>query len=111
MQKSAKESYEKKVRQRRVMKKIKNLFVTLAVLSSRAVGLSALISAILWALSWWALVCFWQQVWLSTELSIAIAVSTLLFTIPLYISSRSSRNSTNSDAESNMKQMKPKLSH
>ncbi len=35
------------------------------------------------------------------EMSIAIAVSTLLFTIPLYISSRSSRNSTNSDAETN----------
>ncbi|MFM2608214.1 GTPase [Vibrio chagasii] len=84
------------------MKKIKNLFRLLAVLSSGRWGI-ALISAIFPSL---IMMCFGLFLAIKygylLELSIAIAVSTLLFTIPLYISSRSSRNSTNSDAESNI---------
>ncbi|NOI38523.1 GTP-binding protein [Vibrio sp. 070316B] len=83
------------------MKKIKNLFRLLAVLSSGRWGI-ALISAI-----FPSLIMMFFGLFLAIkygyllEMSIAIAVSTLLFTIPLYISSRSSRNSTNSDAEKN----------
>ncbi|CAH7259308.1 GTP-binding protein [Vibrio chagasii] len=84
------------------MKKIKNLFRLLAVLSSGRWGI-ALISAIFPSI---IMMCFGLFLAIKygylLELSIAIAVSTLLFTIPLYISSRSSRNSTNSDAESNI---------
>lgn len=83
------------------MKKIRNLFRLLAVLSRGRWGI-ALISAI-----FPSLIIMGFGVFLAVkygyllEMSIAIAVSTLLFTIPLYISSRSSRNSTNSDAEKN----------
>ncbi|MFM2660956.1 GTPase [Vibrio chagasii] len=84
------------------MKKIKNLFRLLAVLSSGRWGI-ALISAIFPSIIMMGFGLFLAiKYGYLLELSIAIAVSTLLFTIPLYISSRSSRNSTNSDAESNI---------
>ncbi|CAH7062547.1 GTP-binding protein [Vibrio chagasii] len=84
------------------MKKIKNLFRLLAVLSSGRWGI-ALISAIFPSIIMTGFGLFLAiKYGYLLELSIAIAVSTLLFTIPLYISSRSSRNSTNSDAESNI---------
>ncbi|CAH7342063.1 GTP-binding protein [Vibrio chagasii] len=84
------------------MKKIKNLFRLLAVLSSGRWGI-ALISAIFPSIIMMGFGLFLAiKYGYLLEMSIAIAVSTLLFTIPLYISSRSSRNSTNSDAESNI---------
>ncbi|WP_394139943.1 GTPase family protein [Vibrio chagasii] len=83
------------------MKKIKNLFRLLAVLSSGRWGI-ALISAIFPSIIMMGFGLFLAiKYGYLLEMSIAIAVSTLLFTIPLYISSRSSRNSTNSDAETN----------
>lgn len=83
------------------MKKIKNLFRLLAVLSSGRWGI-ALISAIFPSIIMMGFGLFLAiKYGYLLEMSIAIAVSTLLFTIPLYISSRSSRNSTNSDAAKN----------
>ncbi|MCG9694298.1 50S ribosome-binding GTPase [Vibrio sp. Isolate22] len=85
------------------MKKIKNLFRLLAVLSSGRWGI-ALISALFPSIIIMGFGLFLAiKYGYLLEMSIAIAVSTLLFTIPLYISSRSSRNSTNSDAETNTK--------
>ncbi|MGR5557544.1 GTPase family protein [Vibrio fortis] len=83
------------------MKKIRNLFRLLSALSSGRWGI-ALISAIFpsFIMMGFGLFLAIKYGYL-LEMSIAIAVSTLLFTIPLYISSRSSRNSTNSDAEVN----------
>ena len=83
------------------MKKIKNLFRLLAVLSSGRWGI-ALISAIFPSIIMMGFGLFLAiKYGYLLEMSIAIAVSTLLFTIPLYISSRSSRSSTNSDAAKN----------
>ena len=83
------------------MKKIRNLFRLLSALSSGRWGI-ALISAIFPSLIMMGFGLFLAiKYGYLLEMSIAIAVSTLLFTIPLYISSRSSRNSTNSDAEVN----------
>ena len=83
------------------MKKIRNLFRLLSALSSGRWGI-ALISAIFPSLIMMGFGLFLAVKYgYLLEMSIAIAVSTLLFTIPLYISSRSSRNSTNSDAEVN----------
>ncbi|EDK26602.1 hypothetical protein VSWAT3_23704 [Vibrionales bacterium SWAT-3] len=85
------------------MKKIKNLFRLLAVLSSGRWGI-ALISAIFPSIIMMGFGLFLAiKYGYLLEMSIAIAVSTLLFTIPLYISSRSSRNSTESDVEANTK--------
>ncbi|PQJ60287.1 GTP-binding protein [Vibrio chagasii] len=83
------------------MKKIKNLFRLLAVLSSGRWGI-ALISALFPSIIMMGFGLFLAiKYGYLLEMSIAMAVSTLLFTIPLYISSRSSRNSTNSDAAKN----------
>lgn len=83
------------------MKKIKNLFRLLTVLSSGRWGI-ALISAIFPIIIMMGFGLFLAiKYGYLLEMSIAIAVSTLLFTIPLYISSRSSRSSTNSDAAKN----------
>jgi predicted GTPase len=78
------------------MKKIRNLFRLLAALSSGRWGI-ALISAIFPSIIMMGFGLFLAiKYGYLLEMSIAIAVSTLLFTIPLYISSRSSRNSSNS---------------
>ncbi|MDK9760977.1 50S ribosome-binding GTPase [Vibrio sp. D420a] len=83
------------------MKKIRNLFRLLSALSSGRWGI-ALISAIFPSLIMMGFGLFLAVKYgYLLEMSIAIALSTLLFTTPLYISSRSSRNSTNSDAEVN----------
>ena len=80
------------------MKKIRNLFRLLSALSSGRWGI-ALISAIFPSLIMMGFGLFLAiKYGYLLEMSIAIAVSTLLFTIPLYISSRFSRNSTNSEA-------------
>ena len=85
------------------MKKIRNLFRLLSALSSGRWGI-ALISAIFPSIIMMGFGLFLAiKYGYLLEMSVAIAVSTLLFTIPLYISSRSSRNSTNSDAETNTK--------
>ncbi|GMM90579.1 GTPase family protein [Vibrio fortis] len=85
------------------MKKIRNLFRLLSALSSGRWGI-ALISAIFPSLIMMGFGLFLAfKYGYLLEMSIAIAVSTLLFTIPLYISSRSTRNSTNSDAAKNTK--------
>lgn len=85
------------------MKKIKNLFRLLAVLSSGRWGI-ALISVIFPSIIMMGFGLFLAiKYGYLLEMSIAIAVSTLLFTIPLYISSRSSRNSTSSNVETNIK--------
>ena len=83
------------------MKKIRNLFRLLAVLSSGRWGI-ALISAIFPSLIMMGFGLFLAVKYgYLLEMSIAIAVSTLLFTIPLYISSRSSRQPTYSNVSSN----------
>lgn len=83
------------------MKKIRNLFRLLSALSSGRWGI-ALISAIFPSLIMMGFGLFLAVKYgYLLEMSIAIAVSTLLFTVPLYISSRSSRYSTNSDAAKN----------
>ena len=83
------------------MKKIKNLFRLLAVLSSGRWGI-ALISAIFPSIIMMGFGLFLAiKYGYLLEMSIAIAVSTLLFTIPLYISSRSSHHSTNSKQSEN----------
>lgn len=83
------------------MKKIRNLFRLLAVLSSGRWGI-ALISAIFPSLIMMGFGLFLAVKYgYLLEMSIAIAVSTLVFTIPLYISSRSSRESTYSNASAN----------
>ncbi|MFM2600866.1 GTPase family protein [Vibrio fortis] len=85
------------------MKKIRNLFRLLSALSSGRWGI-ALISAIFPSIIMMGFGLFLAiKYGYLLEMSIAIAVSTLLFTIPLYISSRSTRNSTNSDAAKNTK--------
>ncbi|NVN83059.1 MULTISPECIES: GTPase family protein [unclassified Vibrio] len=84
------------------MKKIRNLFRLLAVLSSGRWGI-ALISAIFPSLIMMGFGLFLAVKYgYLLEMSIAIAVSTLLFTIPLYISSRSSREPTYSNAFANL---------
>ncbi|WP_373947830.1 GTPase family protein [Vibrio pomeroyi] len=83
------------------MKKIRNLFRLLAVLSSGRWGI-ALISAIFPSLIMMGFGLFLAVKYgYLLEMSIAIAVSTLVFTIPLYISSRSSREPTYSNASAN----------
>ncbi|MEC7306980.1 GTPase family protein [Vibrio crassostreae] len=83
------------------MKKIRNLFRLLAVLSSGRWGI-ALISAIFPSLIMMGFGLFLAVKYgYLLEMSIAIAVSTLVFTIPLYISSRSSRQLTDSNASAN----------
>lgn len=83
------------------MKKIRNLFRLLAVLSSGRWGI-ALISAIFPSLIMMGFGLFLAVKYgYLLEMSIAIAVSTLVFTIPLYISSRSSRQPTYSNASAN----------
>ncbi|MDK9738457.1 50S ribosome-binding GTPase [Vibrio sp. D404a] len=78
------------------MKKIRNLFRLLSALSSGRWGI-ALISAIFPSLIMMGFGLFLAiKYGYLLEMSIAIAVSTLLFTIPLYISSRASHHSTNS---------------
>ncbi len=73
------------------MKKIRNLFRLLAVLSSGRWGI-ALISAIFPSIIMMGFGVFLAVKYgYLLEMSIAIAVSTLVFTIPLFISSRSSR--------------------
>ncbi|OED74600.1 GTP-binding protein [Vibrio splendidus ZS-139] len=82
------------------MKKIRNLFRLLAVLSSGRWGI-ALISAIFPSIIMMAFGLFLAiKYGYLLEMSIAIAVSTLVFTIPLFISSRSSRKPTYSDSSS-----------
>ncbi|WP_210473547.1 GTPase family protein [Vibrio crassostreae] len=77
------------------MKKIRNLFRLLAVLSSGRWGI-ALISAIFPSIIMMGFGVFLAiKYGYLLEMSIAIAVSTLVFTIPLFISSRSSRDSSN----------------
>ncbi|MEZ8345660.1 GTPase family protein [Vibrio splendidus] len=76
------------------MKKIRNLFRLLAVLSSGRWGI-ALISAIFPSIIMMVFGVFLAiKYGYLLEMSIAIAVSTLVFTIPLFISSRSSRDSS-----------------
>lgn len=83
------------------MKKIRNLFRLLAVLSSGRWGI-ALISAIFPSIIMMGFGVFLAVKYgYLLEMSIAIAVSTLVFTIPLFISSRSSREPTYSDASAN----------
>jgi uncharacterized membrane protein len=83
------------------MKKIRNLFRLLSALSSGRWGI-ALISAIFPSLIMMGFGLFLAiKYGYLLEMSIAIAVSTLLFTIPLYISSRASHNSTNSKQSGN----------
>ncbi|WP_139684989.1 GTPase family protein [Vibrio tasmaniensis] len=83
------------------MKKIRNLFRLLAVLSSGRWGI-ALISAIFPSIIMMGFGVFLAVKYgYLVEMSIAIAVSTLVFTIPLFISSRSSREPTYSDVSSN----------
>lgn len=73
------------------MKKIRNLFRLLAVLSSGRWGI-ALISAVLPSIIMMGFGIFLAiKYGYLLEMSIVIAVSTLFFTIPLYVSSRSSR--------------------
>lgn len=82
------------------MKKIRNLFRLLAVLSSGRWGI-ALISAIFPSIIMMAFGLFLAiKYGYLLEMSIAIALSTLVFTIPLFISSRSSRKPTYSDSSS-----------
>ncbi|MEZ8861632.1 GTPase family protein [Vibrio sp. 10N.247.311.51] len=76
------------------MMKIRNLFRLLAVLSSGRWGI-ALISAIFPSIIMMGFGVFLAVKYgYLLEMSIAIAVSTLVFTIPLFISSRSSRDSS-----------------
>ncbi|WP_373959381.1 GTPase family protein [Vibrio gigantis] len=83
------------------MKKIRNLFRLLAVLSSGRWGI-ALISAIFPSIIMMGFGVFLAiKYGYLLEMSIAIAVSTLVFTIPLYVSSRSSRQPTYSNASAN----------
>ncbi|MEZ8287163.1 GTP-binding protein [Vibrio splendidus] len=95
------------------MKKIRNLFRLLAVLSGGRWGI-ALISAIFPSVIMMGFGVFLAVKYgYLLEMSIAIAVSTLVFTIPLYVSSRSShpssrqssqrssRNSSNNESFSN----------
>ncbi|MFA0145272.1 GTPase family protein [Vibrio lentus] len=83
------------------MKKIRNLFRLLAVLSSGRWGI-ALISAIFPSIIMMGFGVFLAVKYgYLLEMSIAIAVSTLVFTIPLFISSRSSREPTYSDTSAN----------
>ncbi|MEZ9314999.1 GTPase family protein [Vibrio lentus] len=83
------------------MKKIRNLFRLLAVLSSGRWGI-ALISAIFPSIIMMGFGVFLAVKYgYLLEMSIAIAVSTLVFTIPLFISSRSSREPTYSDKSAN----------
>ncbi|MEZ8055412.1 GTPase family protein [Vibrio atlanticus] len=83
------------------MKKIRNLFRLLAVLSSGRWGI-ALISAIFPSIIMMGFGVFLAiKYGYLLEMSIAIAVSTLVFTIPLFISSRSSRKPTYSDTSAN----------
>ncbi|WP_210449310.1 GTPase family protein [Vibrio crassostreae] len=83
------------------MKKIRNLFRLLAVLSSGRWGI-ALISAIFPSLIMMGFGVFLAiKYGYLLEMSIAIAVSTLVFTIPLFISSRSSRKPTYSNESAN----------
>ncbi|PMM19717.1 GTPase family protein [Vibrio lentus] len=83
------------------MKKIRNLFRLLAVLSSGRWGI-ALISAIFPSIIMMGFGVFLAVKYgYLLEMSIAIAVSTLVFTIPLFISSRSSRKQTYSDVSAN----------
>ena len=73
------------------MKKIRNLFRLLAVLSSGRWGI-ALISAVLPSIIMMGFGLFLAiKYGYLLEMSIVIAVSTLFFSIPLYVSSRSSR--------------------
>ncbi|MEZ9174332.1 GTPase family protein [Vibrio kanaloae] len=73
------------------MKKIRNLFRLLAVLSSGRWGI-ALISAVLPSIIMMGFGIFLAiKYGYLLEMSIVIVVSTLFFTIPLYVSSRSSR--------------------
>ncbi|MDA0143970.1 50S ribosome-binding GTPase [Vibrio sp. RW] len=73
------------------MKKIRNLFRLLAVLSSGRWGI-ALISAVFPSIIMMGFGIFLAiKYGYLLEMSIVIAVSTLFFTIPLYVSSRSSR--------------------
>ncbi|MGO2320073.1 MAG: GTPase family protein [Vibrio toranzoniae] len=73
------------------MKKIRNLFRLLAVLSSGRWGI-ALISAVFPSIIMMGFGLFLAiKYGYLLEMSIVIAVSTLFFTIPLYVSSRSSR--------------------
>ncbi|MEZ8156600.1 GTPase [Vibrio sp. 10N.222.54.F12] len=84
------------------MKKIRNLFRLLAVLSSGRWGI-ALISAIFPSIIMMGFGVFLAVKYgYLLEMSIAIAVSTLVFTIPLFISSRSSREPTYSDTSANL---------
>ncbi|MEZ9189996.1 GTPase family protein [Vibrio sp. 10N.286.52.F8] len=83
------------------MKKIRNLFRLLAVLSSGRWGI-ALISAIFPSIIMMGFGVFLAiKYGYLLEMSIAIAVSTLVFTIPLFISSRSSSRSSNKEPFSN----------
>lgn len=83
------------------MKKIRNLFRLLAVLSSGRWGI-ALISAIFPSLIMMGFGLFLAVKYgYLLEMSIAIAVSTLVFTIPLFISSRSSSRSSSTEPFSN----------
>ncbi|MEZ9894231.1 GTPase family protein [Vibrio lentus] len=83
------------------MKKIRTLFRLLAVLSSGRWGI-ALISAIFPSIIMMGFGVFLAVKYgYLLEMSIAIAVSTLVFTIPLFISSRSSRKPTYSDKSAN----------
>ncbi|MEZ9776543.1 GTPase family protein [Vibrio sp. 10N.261.54.A5] len=80
------------------MKKIRNLFRLLAVLSSGRWGI-ALISAIFPSIIMMGFGVFLAiKYGYLLEMSIAIAVSTLVFTIPLFISSRSSSRSSNKES-------------
>ncbi|MFA0656460.1 GTPase family protein [Vibrio sp. 10N.222.49.C12] len=83
------------------MKKIRNLFRLLAVLSSGRWGI-ALIPAIFPSIIMMGFGVFLAiKYGYLLEMSIAIAVSTLVFTIPLFISSRSSSRSSNKESFSN----------
>ncbi|UWZ96891.1 GTPase family protein [Vibrio splendidus] len=83
------------------MKKIRNLFRLLAVLSSGRWGI-ALISAIFPSIIMMGFGVFLAVKYgYLLEMSIAIAMSTLVFTIPVYISSRSSRQPTYSKVPAN----------
>ncbi|MEZ9322712.1 GTPase family protein [Vibrio sp. 10N.286.51.E5] len=83
------------------MKKIRNLFRLLAVLSSGRWGI-ALILAIFPSIIMMGFGVFLAiKYGYLLEMSIAIAVSTLVFTIPLFISSRSSSRSSNKESFSN----------
>ncbi|MCG9640890.1 50S ribosome-binding GTPase [Vibrio sp. Isolate34] len=83
------------------MKKIRNLFRLLAVLSRGRWGI-ALISAVFPSIIMIGFGLFLAiKYGYLLEMSIAIAVSTLIFTVPLYISSRSSHKSSYSDSSLN----------